>query len=108
MGRLTNWPLAIIITLTAMTGGWVMRGNPTEEQPKDIPPFGLTCIDDLKQWSDIQTPAGQLALSPTQLARVFCSIPAVHKGYKNHEDNAKQQAQDAIHAIIGAENISHN
>ena len=106
MGRLTGYTLPIIVVIASLATGWIMRGKPTEEQPTGIPPFGLKCIEDISRWPYIQKPSGQLALSPTQLARVFCSMPAVHKGYKDNETNAEQHAQETIEAISSAEKIT--
>ncbi len=103
--NITALPIIIIVSFTA---GWLLRGKPTEEQAKDIPPFGLECVRDISRWTYIEKPSGQLALSPTQLARVFCSMPSVHKGYKNNEADAEETAQATIKAISGANSIRHS
>jgi|SRR3972149_5308017 len=106
MGRLTGYTLPIIVILASLATGWILRGKPTEEQPTDIPPFGLKCIEDISRWPYIQRPSKQLALSPTQLARVFCSMPSVHEGYKDDNANAEQHAQETIQNISNAIRIT--
>lgn len=71
--------------------------------PAILDPLIAACASDLAQWSYVQTLAPQLNLTPDQLARALCSVPAVLLPYKQKAADAGARARAAVQLLSEAD-----
>ena len=90
--------LAALLPVLAVSALWSTACGP-KIPPAILDPLVAACASDLAQWSYVQTLAPELNLTPDQLARALCSVPAVLLPYKQKAADAGARARAAVQLL---------